>query len=133
MQSKDISNGPDTMKCLQEEIPVLFELIQSLGYYPRDVLSPFLNELLNKAKSPFLNDDRKGCSTTKNADVIDNNDLAYFSKLPKVRNRGHYRTDKSNSAPVCKKRSSHPSLLPGVFTLYMVILCIYIHIILTLL
>lgn len=119
MQSKDISNDPDAMKCLQEEVPLLFELIRSLGYYPKDVLYPFLNELLNKANSPFPNDDMKGCSTTKNADVIDNNDLSYFPKLPKVRNRGHYSTDKSTSGPVCRKRrSAHPSLLPGVFTLF---------------
>ena len=117
MQSKDISNDPDTMKCLQEEIPVLFELIRSLGYYPKDVLSPFLNELLNRANSPFPNHD--DCSTTKNADVIDDDDLAYFPQLPKVRHRGYYRTDKNTSGPVCKKRrSAHPSLLPGVFTLF---------------
>ena len=41
MQSKDISNDSDTMKCLQEEIPILlFQLIRSLEYYPKDVL-PF--------------------------------------------------------------------------------------------
>ena len=121
MQSKDISNDPENMKCLQEEVPVLFELIQSLGYYPKDVLSPFLNELLNKANNPFSYHDMKGRSTMiqKSADVIDNNDLAYFSKLPKVRNRRHYKIDKSTSGPACKKRrSAHPSLLPGVFTLF---------------
>ena len=108
-----------TMKCLQEEIPVLFELIRSPGYYPKDVLSSFLNELLNRANSPFPNhDDRKGCATTKNADVINDNNLAYFPQLPKVRHRGYYRTDKNTSGPVCKQRSAHPSLLPGVFTLF---------------
>ena len=118
MQSEDITNDPDAMKCLQEEVPLLFGLIRSLGYYPKDVLSPFLNELLKKANSPFPNDDTK-CSTTKNADMNDNNDLAYFPKLPKVRDRGHYKTDKSISGPICtKRRSAHPSLLPGVFTLF---------------
>lgn len=116
MQSKDISNDPDAMKCLQEEAPLLFELIRSLGYYPMEVLSPFLSELWEKANSPFLNEHS---STGKDTNVIISSDLAYFPKLPKVRNRGRYRTDKSTCGPVCKKRKpTHPSLLPGVFTLF---------------
>lgn len=95
-----------------------FEFIRFLGYYPKDILSTFLNDLLSRANSPFSNhDDRKGCSTTENADMIYNNDLAYFPQIPKVCHRRFYRTDKNTSGAVCKKRSAHPSL-PGVFTLF---------------
>ena len=119
MLSKDITDDLGTMKILQEEIPIVFELIRSLGYYPKDILSPFLNELLVKANKPFPNDDMASCTTVTTADLTDSEDLAYFPMLPKVRTRGHYRADKNTSGPVCKKRRlAHPSLLPGVFTLF---------------
>ena len=53
------------------------------------------------------------CSTEKNMDV------AYFPSLPVVRRRGIYTIDRKQKPDGCRKNSSrHPTLLPGIFTLF---------------
>ena len=53
----------------------------------------------------------------KDEDVM--HELAYFPCLPKIRDRGFYDIDSSSKAVGCTKQSSgHPTLLPGIFTVY---------------
>lgn len=43
----------------------------------------------------------------------------FFPCLPKIRTRGVYEADRKSKQLICTKRTSkHPSLLPGVFTIY---------------
>ena len=42
------------MLTLQEEIPVLFQLIRSLGYYPLNILAPLIEGLWEKSNAPFI-------------------------------------------------------------------------------
>lgn len=48
----DITKDAEKMKLLQE-VPVLFELIRSLCYYPHSLLSPVLETMLEKSYAPF--------------------------------------------------------------------------------
>ncbi len=99
----------------QNEIPVIYKLTQSLGRYPAQ-LTYLFKELLPRAKAPFP-DHQSGnieCETS-----IRNAELCFFPCLPRVRDRRKYRADSKTKDPICTKRSSrHPSLLPGVFTLF---------------
>ena len=45
MLTSDITQDVVNLKVLQEEIPVIFDLVRSLGYYPKEILAPLLNEL----------------------------------------------------------------------------------------
>ena len=53
MSSSDITKDALHLKVLQEEIPVVFNLIRSLGYYPKEILAPLLNELSKIAFATF--------------------------------------------------------------------------------
>ena len=74
-------------------------------------------QLLKKVSlQPF-----KGASQMPMECSLDNNmDIAYFPTLPIVRARGKYSIDKNYQlADSCRKTSSrHPTLLPGIFTLF---------------
>ena len=48
----------------------------------------------------------------------DDDSFGYFPQLPRLRNRKNYVADRSHSSVCNKKSSRHPSLLPGIFTLY---------------
>ena len=112
MCSTDITKNPKSMECLQEEIPVLFELIRTTSSHWPTILQPVLEELLKKAMAPF---DQPSCVS---ADYMQSDEsLSYFPRLPKHRNRCMYSADNNNIGKVltCTKRSSrHPTLLPGV-------------------
>ena len=119
MMEKDVTTDAVLMHKLQEEVPVIFQLIRSLGYYPKDVLVPLVENLWKKANSPFVSDidDDHDSSSTLACGV--NNDLCYFPALTKVRSRGLYVADKKSNDTICTKRTSkHPALLPGIFTLF---------------
>lgn len=97
---------------LQHEVPVLKTFP---GY-----LVPVINEMVKKAKAPF-----QLCTTEYNTDAVmcsssnAESDMAFFPSLPVIRSRGTYAMDKSLQTKICTKhRTGHPTLLPGVFTLY---------------
>ena len=116
MIEKDITKDASLMLTLQEEIPVLFQLIRSLGYYPLNILAPLIEELWKKSNAPFMSQVSDDVNVTNNS--IDS-DLYYFPALPKVRSRDLYVADKKSNDSFCTKRSSkHRALLPGIFTLF---------------
>ena len=120
MENSDITKDTTSLKILQEEIPVIFNLIRSLGYYPKEILTPLLNEFSRVAFTAFT---LPVANVQTPATLTEENkvDLAYFPTLPRVRVRGVYQADKraSGHGRACRKRSSkHPSLLPGIFTIF---------------
>ena len=109
----DITVNPAAMQILQEEMPVLFELIVSLKYYPKRTISPLLNVMLKKSDICTVD-----TPATPN-DIINDDSIAHFPILAKVRSYRQYAADRKRSEYICTKHSSrHPSLLPGVFTIY---------------
>lgn len=74
-----------------------------------------LQALHAKAKEPFTNKSQHigppvGSNSTK---------LSFFPSLEKCRERGKFQMDKKRTAGRCNKEYvGHPSLLPGIFTIF---------------
>ncbi len=107
------------MKHLQEEIPVVFDLILSLGHYPT-VITPILKEMVIKSKAPFID---LPCITEGSSEAVQQEDqlkdLCFFPTLPRIRRRRSYQADTNRRNFLCTKKSTgHPSLLPGIFTIF---------------
>ena len=79
-------------------------------------MSPVLNEIIKKANLPF-----EGCESLV-PDVMhlpEEHELKSLCFLPRVRIRRCYEADSDSKAPSCTKKSTaHPSLTPGIFTLF---------------
>ena len=110
------------MSQLQTKVPVLFDLLLSVESYPHQTMSSILQEMFRKSVIPFVKDDNTSWSDQP---VVTNKDeslyksLSYFPNLPRVRERRRYEADKSTKEKVCTKRGvGHPSLLPGIFTVF---------------
>lgn len=117
MSSSDITKDAVNLKELQEEIPAVFDLVRSLGYYPKEI-TPLLNEMSRVAFATFSLGDKQP-ETTVAVDEDSEMELTFYPILPRIRLRGDYQADKKASKPVCNKKSSkHPSLLPGIFTIF---------------
>lgn len=117
----DITRSPESMKLLQQYVPVLFNLIKNLSAYPHTLLSPILHTLLEKAEAPFTDEQIIGNEPPINqSESSELHHLGFFPQLPLVRNRGNYTADGSKYVDTsCNKYShGHPSLLPGVFTVF---------------
>ena len=110
------------MKQLQETTPVLFDLIFVLGHYP-SIITPILKEMIIKSQVPFSvvpsTDDDINLSESGVLYDDEITNLCYFPTLPLIRRRRNYEADSSKRTIVCTKQNAgHPSLLPGVFTLF---------------
>ena len=119
MHKRGITRDPSMMATLQKEIPAIHKLIQSLSSYPTQ-LSPLLKDLLSRSQAPFPKDptDLRAVDA-RDVDSGQSHKLSYFPCLPRIRERQQYRADKKVKDPICTKRTSrHPTLLPGVFTLF---------------
>lgn len=116
--TEDVTMNPTDMQLLQQEIPVLFEVLSSTAHLPRKALVPLCNSIIEKAKAPFTSESDEVEAEPENKSVLE--ELAYFPSLPKVRARGMFESDQHNQKVIkCTKQSSgHPSLLPGIFTLF---------------
>ena len=117
---EDITVNPVLMSNLQQKIPVLFQLLRDVHHLPKRYLTPLFDALIEKSNAPFLS----AAGTTEQKEQPEPQsilcDLACFPCLPLVRNRQRYDADcHSCKTPRCTKQSSgHPSLLPGIFTLF---------------
>ncbi|SMN12461.1 hypothetical protein SPBRAN_1116 [uncultured Candidatus Thioglobus sp.] len=117
----DITVDVRSMELLQREVPVLFDLVKTVKYMPRESLVPLMDRIVELVLTPFSLPSEE--SDPADDEVPSNSELqelAFFPSLPKVRARGKYECDKQgHKLPGCTKQSSgHPSLLPGIFTLY---------------
>ena len=112
----NITRDQMLMKIFHEEIPVLFDVVALLEYYPCHALSPLLKVMLEKSRNPFLT---STCDDKNIESNITCDRLSFFPSLPQKRNQRQYVADMRKSDPVCTKRFSHyPSLLPGIFTIF---------------
>lgn len=113
-----LTANPTSMQMLQEEVPILFELLSNVSNFPRKCLIPLIEMLIEKASAPFSDEANIPEITSDNKSELE--ELAYFPSLPKVRGRGMFNADYHQRKGVkCTKQSSgHPSLLPGIFTLF---------------
>ena len=112
---EDIRKCTMAMQRLQQEVPVLFDLISSISSLPSSLLSPVIETLIKISKAPFENPSDYECQNP-----TDEIALSYFPNLPRVRSRNTYCADKkSKQEVVCTKNSSgHPTLLPGIFSMF---------------
>ena len=115
-QGRNVREHPNSLKVLQEGSPCLFNLVCSVSL--TDELRQIINMLASCALRPFKGPPPYVTINTGHSF----SDESFFPTLPPIRDRGHYAADKKQSAvmPVrCSKvSSSHPSLLPGIFTIF---------------
>ncbi len=77
-------------------------------------MKPIIEELLLKANAPFQEN-----KDNEVAPIVSYDEMSYFPHLPKCRERQVYTADSAGKVSTCTKKSSrHPTLLPGVFTLF---------------
>ena len=122
---RHIANGfsdfdTGTLHYLQENCPVILNLLQKVKKLPQKQIFSVFNELLERSNAPFI-----GTSTPLEQKAL-NRDLGaydfddgYFPALPICRHRQCYSADTITASKICTKRgTSHPTLLPGIFTLF---------------
>ena len=119
LSDENIVHSPTTMSILQQEIPIIFNIIKSLGSLPPYV-KLVVRQLWAIAQTPF--DAKYDHSSSFSQPVPDNSEiLSCFPSLPIVRERSAYVADALSRSKffICTKKSSrHVSLLPGIFSLY---------------
>ena len=62
-----------SFRLLQQEVPVLFTLLENLPHYPKDLLEPVIHRLITVSLAPFSSD-----STPADAHPPSENALAFF-------------------------------------------------------
>ena len=119
------------VKAYSRNKAILVELLSLPGNFPRQIMSPVLDVLKRVALAPC------GEVTVDNStSLVDGEEtLCFFPSLPRIRNRRHYEADVDTKVHLCtKKYTTHPSLTPGIFTLFcphgvyniMILICILI-------
>lgn len=116
MLQKPILTDAASLSLLQHEVPVLFTLLENLPHLPKGVLEPVIHRLIAVSLAPFTSD--SATADTYLEPTPAENSLAYFPQLKPLRARRRYTADRSSSRICTKKNSGHPSLLPGIFTLF---------------
>ena len=119
MKTACITHSPTDMECLQQECPVLFELVRSQEIFPQRLLCPIIDNIIEKSTAPFKTPFEDELLTSDH-ETSATQTLSFFPSLKVCRKRKVYSADGSSSSQaVCtKKNRGHPSLLPGIFTLY---------------
>ncbi|CAC5387652.1 unnamed protein product [Mytilus coruscus] len=117
VQNKD---DPVLATALHEKIPIIFEIFEH--NIISDNLKKLLVELWQISISAFVDATEDNC---KEETVLKDDQLSFFPALKKYRNRGTFQIDgnrkqkKKTKADNCQKRyPGHPSLLPGIFTMF---------------
>ena len=113
---RSITDRPEQMKVLQERSPCLFNLINCVDLSQE--LRCIIKLLGQCALRPFI-----GPAPYAENAVQSSSPESFFPCLPIVRDRGYYEADKrtkhiAGSNKCRKMSSSHPSLLPGIFTVF---------------
>lgn len=117
MDSKDLTTDLNAMELLQKEFPLLFSLLWALKTNKyTNVLIPIINDLILKSNAPFTAPTSDNASSSSSGSSTE---LSYFPSLPVIRERGCYTADRVSREKLCTKLSrGHPTLLPGLFTVY---------------
>ena len=108
-------------KELSEKAQVIFRLLSA--FQIETSMSYAFNQLFGKliflSRRPFENDGE--ASNSENLVCDSEYLMGFFPKLPKLRTREVYESDKLNNESVCtKKYSSYKKLTAGIFTIYYV-------------
>ena len=113
----DFTANPLNMEVLQEEFPVLFEVMRDVTHLPKQAMTILISVLIEKANAPFQCAESESTSDNEEDPL---QEISYFPHLPYIRSCGEYEADKKlRKAAGCTKQSTgHPSLLPGIFTLF---------------
>jgi len=115
MNYEDIRKDSTYLSILQHSVPVIFSLVSKLKeQFPRKEFHDLLEVLIEKSLSPFQN------SIPFESTISDESDVSYFPSIPVKRGRGRFPHDTHRvGTSKCRKTAEgHPSLLPGVFTLF---------------
>ena len=97
---------------LQQNCPILLNLIQQVDV-PHKVMFPVFMELLERSNAPFVG---KSMHPTSDSDKTDD---GYFPSLSVCQHRRCYNADTAKASKICTKHgTAHPTLLPGIFTLF---------------
>ena len=100
------------IKNIQNSIPLLFQLICAVTDLPQFIRT-ILTAVVEITMKIF------NYKKHETSDKVLEDSLAFFPNLPKIRSRGFYVMDKKISEKICSKKGSrHPSLLPGIFTVF---------------
>ncbi|XP_065064713.1 uncharacterized protein LOC135690945 [Rhopilema esculentum] len=110
---------------MKRKFPVLYDLVTSLQDFkcPEPLLS-VLQLMVEKSRNPFLRQPKNQAESLRVSREKNeaSSSIAHWPDLPQKRHRGRYQIDQnrvSKKQNVCTKTSrGHPSLLPGVFTLF---------------
>ncbi|XP_061188793.1 uncharacterized protein LOC133196966 [Saccostrea echinata] len=120
-RGENLRQDPVKLDLLHRKVPILFEIFEC-GADMTD-LKLLLEELWEIAIDPFV-DAVEDDSIEESVDV---EEMSFFPSLVKYRNRGLFEMDrksgqtmkKKNVGDGCVKKSlGHPSLLPGIFTIF---------------
>lgn len=121
----DLCNGlevrkfPERWQLLQDSVPILHDLLCKLGPENASLPSeyrPLVIYMVYKAQLPFAASPLHPCIPVS-AQAKDNH--SFFPHLPVLWERRRYKSDKQKDASCCTKLyRGHPSLLPGIFTLF---------------
>lgn len=116
VKGANVKCDPVMWQSLHNNIPVLFSLLENCSETSAPVqLRPLLEELWGRAIYPFDNFDTIDDSSYD----LDDAELSFFPSLSACRPRGHYSMDDKKTDHSCQKKyKGHPSLLPGMFTVY---------------
>ena len=122
----DLCNGlevrkfPERWKFLQDNVPILHDLICKIG--PENTLlpleyRPLVISMVHKAQLPFVSTPLHPCIPVSVNSALDSK--SYFPCLPVLWERQRYKADKQSHTSWCTKLyRGHPSLLPGIFTVF---------------
>ncbi|XP_063427966.1 uncharacterized protein LOC134711349 isoform X2 [Mytilus trossulus] len=106
----------DDSVLLEQEVPLFFKLLKNLEWKIPEFMHPIMKELVVRAQSPFIgkihniSECESGCAC---------GGIGFFPTMPTLCHRGNYRIDKKKprmETKCTKKRSTHPTLTPGLFT-----------------
>lgn len=114
----DVRKNPILVEKIHKLIPIIFDVLENKSI--AGSLKLLLKEMWNIAIDPFVD----SIPDQESEEEIKNEEMAFFPSLPKIRNRGVFDQDKRNTRnnrklETCSKTyRGHPSLLPGIFTIF---------------
>jgi hypothetical protein len=123
----DLCNGlevrkfPKRWQLLQDNVPILHDLLCKIG--PENTLlpleyRPLVIDMVHKAQLPFVSTPLHPCVPASESTQTKGS-KSYFPYLPVLWERRRYKSDKHRDASCCTKMyRGHPSLLPGIFTVF---------------
>ena len=123
----DLCNGlevrkfPKQWQLLQDNVPILHDLLCKIG--PENVLlpleyRPLVIDMVHKAQLPFVSTLLHPC-VPASVSAQTKGSKSYFSYLPVLWECRRYKSDKQRDTSCCTKLyHGHPSLLPGIFTVF---------------